>query len=159
MSTPQNPYRAPGAAVADVDRPHGSPVKGVLYGVLVDIVGTSIATFVLMVVYGLYLGATSASQEEMERAALQLDLASPIGIASIVIGYAFSFLGGYVCARVARRAEIKWTAVVAAITAAFGLFMGLQAFSLALNLFFAVVAVAVVMAGGYTGARRNAKRF
>jgi hypothetical protein len=159
MNTPQNPYRSPSAAVADMDRPRGSPVKGVIYGVLVDIIGTTVATVIIMMLYGVYLGATGGAREEIERAASQFDLTSPIGIFVTFVGYVFSFVGGYVCARVARRSELKWAAVVAAISAAFGLVMGMQMLSLSMNALFAALAVATVMAGGYAGARRNAKPF
>ena len=52
-----NPYRAPGAVVADQDRPVGSPVKAVIFGVLVDILGTTAASFIVMVVYGIFLAS------------------------------------------------------------------------------------------------------
>ena len=156
MSAPQNPYRAPGAAVADLDRPPGSPVKGVIYGVLVDLVGTMVATFALMLVYGVYLASTGAAPEDIATAAGEFDYTSPIGIAATAVGCGFSFLGGYVCARVARRSELNWAAVVAAISAAFGFSMGMGSVSAELNVLFTSVAIGCVMAGGYVGARRNA---
>ena len=59
------------------------------------------------------------------------------------------------CARVAGQAEMKWAAVVAAISLAFGVIIGLQAYSLAMDLLLAAPATAFVLIGGYVGARRN----
>lgn len=150
-----NPYRAPAAVVADQDRPVGSPVKAVIFGVLVDILGTTAMSFVVMVVYGIFLASRGAGQQEIEQAASQLDPLSGMGLFISALGCVFSFLGGYVCARVAGQAEMKWAAVVAAISLAFGVIVGLQAYSLAMNLLLAAPATAFVLIGGYAGARRN----
>ena len=150
-----NPYRAPGAVVADQDRPLGSPVKAVIFGVLVDILGTTAMSFLVMVVYGVFLASRGADPQEIERAATQLDPLAGIGLFISALGCVFSFLGGYVCARVAGHAEMKWAGVVAAISLAFGVIIGLQAYSLAMNLLLAAPATAFVLIGGYAGARRN----
>lgn len=150
-----NPYRAPAAVVADQDRPVGSPVKAVIFGVLVDILGTTAISFVVMVVYGIFLASRGAGQQDIEQAASQLDPLSGIGLFISALGCVFSFLGGYVCARVAGQAEMKWATVVAAISLAFGVIVGLQAYSLAMNLLLAAPATAFVLIGGYAGARRN----
>lgn len=150
-----NPYRAPGAVVADQDRPLGSPVKAVIFGVLVDILGTTAMSFLVMVVYGVFLASRGADPQEIERAATQLDPLAGIGLFISALGCVFSFLGGYVCARVAGHAETKWAGVVAAISLAFGVIIGLQAYSLAMNLLLAAPATAFVLIGGYAGARRN----
>lgn len=150
-----NPYRAPGAVVADQDRPVGSPVKAVIFGVLVDILGTTAASFIVMVVYGIFLASRGTDPQEIERVATQLDPLSGLGLFMSAVGCLFSFLGGYVCARVAGQAELKWAAVVAAISLAFGVIVGLQAYSLGMNLLLAAPATAFVLIGGYVGARRN----
>lgn len=150
-----NPYRAPGAVVADQDRPLGSPVKAVIFGVLVDILGTTAMSFLVMVVYGVFLASRGADPQEIERAATLLDPLAGVGLFISALGCVFSFLGGYVCARVAGHAEMKWAGVVAAISLAFGVIIGLQAYSLAMNLLLAAPATAFVLIGGYAGARRN----
>lgn len=152
-----NPYRAPAAVVADQDRPVGSPVKAVIFGVLVDLLGSTVATLALMLVYGVFLASSGADPQEIERTATQLDPLSGIGLVAGALGCVFSFLGGYVCARVAGRAELKWAGVVAAISLAFGMVIGLQAYSLLMNLLLAAPATAFVLIGGYAGARRNAR--
>jgi hypothetical protein len=153
-----NPYQAPGAPVADLDRPRGSPVKAVIYGVLVDVLGTTGATMILMFVYGIMLATRGASPEEIQGAATAIDPASALGVTATAIGCAFSFLGGYVCARVARHAELKWAAVTGAISAALGWLMTATMAPDALNIFLLALGFAIVVLGGYVGARRNAVR-
>jgi uncharacterized membrane protein YfcA len=150
-----NPYRAPGAVVADQDRPVGSPVKAVIFGVLTDILGTTVMSVLVVMIYGFYLASSGSDRQEIENAAALLDPLSGIGLLTSALGCVFSFLGGYVCARVAGQAEMKWAAVVAAISLAFGLIIGLQAYSFAMNLLLAAPATAFVLIGGYAGARRN----
>jgi hypothetical protein len=151
-----NPYRAPGAPVADQDRPLGSPIKAVIYGVLVDIVGTTLATIALMFVYGVVLATGGASPEAIQQASGALDSTSPLGVTATAIGCAFSFLGGYVCARVVRRSELKWAAVTGAISLLFGVLMSLQALD-SFNAFMLALGFAIVVLGGYVGAWRNAR--
>jgi hypothetical protein len=150
-----NPYRAPGAVVADQDRPVGSPVKAVIFGVLTDILGTTVISVLVVMVYGFYLASSGSDRQEIENAAALLDPLSGIGLLTSALGCVFSFLGGYVCARVVGQAELKWAAWVAGISVLFGLLVGLQAYSLATNLLLAAPTIVFVLLGGYAGARRN----
>lgn len=152
-----NPYNAPTAVVADRDRPAGSPLKGVIYGLLVDLGGTLAAASALMIGYGIYLATGGASPEEIERAAKELDPFSSIGLAAGAIGLGFSVLGGYVCARVAGSPELKWAAVVGAISAISGFVLSTEAYSLGTNIVLSALGFAMVMLGGHLGARRNAR--
>jgi hypothetical protein len=151
-----NPYRPPGAVVADRDRPADSPIKGIIYGALVDVLGTTAASMILGVGYGIFLTANGASMEDLERLSAQIDPTSAIGLVGGAIGCGFSVLGGYVCARVAGRPELRWAAVVGAISAGFGLLMASQS-PADLNLLLNGIGFAMVMLGGYLGARRNAR--
>jgi hypothetical protein len=148
-----NPYRAPEAVVRDQDRPFGAPWKAVTFGVLTDLVGTAAAGVMLVLVYGIVLAASGASVEELSR----IDPASPVAIIGNVIGAGFSFLGGYVCARVAGRDELKWASVVALVSAAFSLLAGSDTYSAELKVLLGIVSIGAVMAGGYVGARQNRK--
>jgi hypothetical protein len=152
-----NPYRAPGAVVADQDRPRGSPAKAVTFGVLVDIVGSTVAGAILTFVYSMMLAVRGAAAEEIEQAATTIDPGSTVSIIGYAIGTGFSFLGGYVCARVAGRDELKWASVVAMISIGLGFLIGLWAYPLELNVALAILGIGAVMAGGYAGARRNAR--
>src|SRR5262245_48642153 len=118
--TEPNPYSAPAAKVADRERAGGSPLKGVIYGALVDILGTTGASVALGLAYGIYLAASGMSIEDIQRAGAEADSTSGIGLVGTFIGLGFSVLGGYVCARVAGPPELKWAAIVGAISAITG---------------------------------------
>ena len=152
-----NPYRAPEAVVKDQDRLHGSPLKAVSLGVLADIVGTAAASVLLSFIYGIVLATGGASVEEITEAAAHVDPGSAISIFGFVIGAGFSFLGGYVCARVAGRDELKWASVVAVISIGIGFLVGAQVYTAELNVLLAILGIGAVMAGGYAGARQNLK--
>jgi len=152
-----NPYRAPAAAVADLDRPGGSPLKGVIYGVLVDIVGTTAATMAIMFAWGIVLALNGASAEDIQAMAQKIEPTSLVGLLASAVGCAFSFLGGYVCARVAGRAELKWATVMAVISTVFGLLMTTHVPRDAFNTVMLVASFVIVVLGGYVGARRNAR--
>jgi hypothetical protein len=152
-----NPYRPPEAVVRDQDRPRGSPLKAVTLGVLADIVGTAAASVLLSFIYGIVLAAGGASAEEITEAAAHVDPGSALSIFGFVIGAGFSFLGGYVCARVAGRDELKWASVVAVISIGIGFLAGAQVYTAELNVLLAILGIGAVMAVGYAGARQNLK--
>lgn len=152
-----NPYRPPEAVVKDQDRPRGSPLKAVTFGVLTDIVGTAAASVILSFVYGIVLAVGGASGEEIMQAAAEIDPASAISIVGFVIGTGFSFLGGYVCARVAGRDELQWASVVAVISIGLGFLIGMRMYAAELNVLLAILGIGAVMAGGFAGARHNLK--
>jgi len=152
-----NPYRPPEAVVTDQARPHGSPLKAVSLGVLADIVGTAAASVLLSFIYGIVLAAGGASAEEITEAAAHVDPGSALSIFGFVIGAGFSFLGGYICARIAGRDELKWASVVAVISIGIGFLVGAQVYTAELNVLLAILGIGAVMAGGYAGARQNLK--
>jgi hypothetical protein len=152
-----NPYRPPEAVVKDQDRPRGSPLKAVSLGVLADIVGTAAASVLLSFIYGIVLATGGASVEEITEAAAHVDPGSAISIFGFVIGAGFSFLGGYICARVAGRDELRWASVVAVISIGIGFLVGAQVYTAELNVLLAILGIGAVMAGGYAGARQNLK--
>ena len=152
-----NPYRPPEAVVKDEARPHGSPLKAVTLGVLADIVGTAAASVLLSFIYGIVLAAGGASAEEITEAAAHVDPGSALSIFGFVIGAGFSFLGGYICARIAGRDELKWASVVAVISIGIGFLVGAQVYTAELNVLLAILGIGAVMAGGYAGARQNLK--
>jgi len=156
MSAP-DPYRPPQAALADQDRPRGSPVKGMIFGLLVDIGGSTIAAFLLFFTWAIWLGASGLDAEAITQAIAENDPMSGISLISYTVGAAFSWLGGYVCARVARETELKCAAVVATISGAVALAMGTE-LPLPLNLLLTALTVATVILGGWMGAQRNARQ-
>lgn len=155
MSEP-NPYRPPDAPIADQDRPRGRPVKGMVYGVLVDIGGSLVAAFVLSVAWAMWLSATGLDSKEIAQEMTEAEATSPISVAGYLVGTACSWAGGYVCARVARETEMRCAAVVATISTLIALLTG-TGLSLPLYIVSALITAGAVMLGGWMGAQRNAR--
>jgi hypothetical protein len=135
--------------------PRGSPVKGMTFGILVDLVGSTVAGFLLMFAWGVWLAASGANAEQIEQAVQNVDPMSGIALLGYVVGAGFSCLGGYVAARVARETELRCAAVVALVSCSVGVALAWE-FPFWLNLLLVVLTAASVMLGGWMGAQRNA---
>jgi hypothetical protein len=149
-----NPYAAPDAKLADPAATPGSPLKAVTIGLLVDIGGSIVATLLLAVVYGIILGASGATQEEIE-AATSVSTDSWFFYIGTLIGCAFSALGGYVCARIARQSEHRLGAILAGLSVLIGLLFTFDQYSLLMNAGLAIAGAAAVMLGIRWGYTRN----
>ena len=150
-----NPYRAPTAAVRDAPPPPRSPIVAVLVGLVVDIGGSMLASIVIGIVYAVVLATRGMPPAEVGRTLTALDPSSGYFIFSSMTGFGFSLLGGYVCARIARRDERRLSVILAALIEVIGLVLGAATLGIALNVLMLVVTFAVVIAGGELGRRRN----
>jgi hypothetical protein len=148
-----NPYAPPQAALKDAPPAAGSAIKAVTLGLLADIGGTFAAVMVFMVIYGIALGASGGSLEELEAGAGSTD--SWLFYATSAIGLAFSVLGGYVCARIARRSEMKLGAVLAAISAVSGFILAGDSYQLGTLLSLSIASIGAVLIGARLGLARN----
>jgi len=100
-----NPYTPPTAPVRDRDPERtGATWKAVLFGVTTDLVGTTIAGMVLLVLFSTMLVAQGRAPEEISRLLLQ---SNQYLFVSLAVGLSFTALGGYVAARVANRLEYR----------------------------------------------------
>jgi len=152
----QNPYAAPDARLADTIAAPGSPIKAVLIGLGVDIGGSVVATLILAIAYGMFLAASGASQEEIaaaSRGGTTTD--SWLFYASSLVGCAFSVLGGYVCARIARRSEYTLGAILAAISAAFGLWSSMDQYQVGILASLTLASIGAVIWGVRLGHAAN----
>ena len=115
-----NPYAPPEAPVRDASAKAGSALKAVGFGLGVDIGGTVLSGLMFGVVYAMVLGASGSSAEEIAATVNNVDTDSWLFYAGTALGLGFSVLGGYVCARVARRSEYRLGAILAVLSALFG---------------------------------------
>jgi hypothetical protein len=152
-----SPYRPPEAKVADPEPRRGAPVKGMVYGVLVDVGGSVLASFLLFFVWAVWLAASGLDAEQITKEVQEPDPLSGISLLAYTIGGALSWLGGYVCARVARETELRCAAVVATVSGLVALVMG-GAMPSALHIFLTLLTVAAVMLGGWMGMQQNARQ-
>jgi len=134
--------------------------KAVAIGALIDIGGSLGAGQILIIVYGVWLAVEGMNVAELEEAMRQIDPGSGIGLAQSVVGTLFSWLGGFVCARLAPAPELKWVAVTAAISMASGFAMAFLPgvdYPMLLVALLSLLGAAAMMLGGWMGAKRNAE--
>jgi hypothetical protein len=154
----ENPYSSPGFDVSGPKLKRGSPVKAVLLGVLVDIGGSVVAGVVLVIAAGLILGFQGMPAERIEEELTNTSPDSWLSIAGYIVGCLCSFLGGYVCALVAKRSEYKLAGIVAFISAWVSYLFGMQYYSVYMNALSSVLAVLCVMLGAARGVVRNERK-
>ena len=124
-------------------------------GLAVDIGGSMLASIVIGIVYAVVLASRGMAPEEVGKILTALDPSSGYFILSSAIGFGFSLLGGYVCARIARRDERRLSVILAALIEVIGLVLGAVSLGIGLNLLMLVLTFAAVTAGGELGRRRN----
>lgn len=154
MSQP-NPYAPPHAAVKDLPPGAGSAFKAVGLGLVADIGGTFAVTVVFLLVYGVVLGVSGGNVEEVLAAVDFTSTDSWQFYASTVLGLGCSVLGGYVCARVARRDEMKLGAITALLSAALGMFLGAGTHELGTFLSMTLAGIGAVLVGARLGYWKN----
>ena len=142
-----NPFTPPGAPLKDEQTPPGSPVKAVLAGLAIDIGGSLVLGIVLTVSYAVALSSEGMSQQEVANAMADI----PTDSWPYIVG----ILGGYWCARIARRSEYRLAFIMAAISAGFGLVTSWDTYDPVQNLLLALTTVACVLLGTKYGRAAN----
>lgn len=87
-------------------------IKAIVFGTAVDVGGSFVVALVSVVAAGAILVAQGVPQDQLE-ARLQED--TGFVISSLVIGLAFSALGGFIAARVAKYRELAHGAATAVV--------------------------------------------
>jgi hypothetical protein len=152
----ENPYKPTAAPLRDPPPPPRSPAVAILAGLGVDLGGSILSSFVLGIAYAIMLAVGGVGPQQIQTRLTASGPGSGFFIVETIVGYAFSLLGGYVCARLARRSDLRVTWIMAAVSGAVALVMsGVTRFDASLTIPLTVVQVACVMAGGELGRRRN----
>jgi len=150
-----NPYAPPEATVHDLPPRPGSAFKAIALGLAVDVGGSLIATVILAVIYGAALGAAGVRREDIAATMQASATDSWFFYAGVLFGLGFSMLGGYVCARIARRSELKLGAILAALSALLGLALAGDDHQLGTLLSLTLAGIGAVIAGARLGLARN----
>ncbi len=152
-----NPYTPPSARVADVavDK-RGSAIKAVAFGLLVVIGGSLAFGLLLVFAYGVSQASSGATSAEIAASFENLSFDSWVLIVDDIVDTLFSALGGYVCARVAKRSEFRLGAILAVLSISFDVWVSGDGYSVLWNIAMAVVTFLAVMFGVRMGAARNA---
>ena len=151
-----NPYAPPEATVHDQPSRPGSAFKAIALGLATDIGGTLVATAILALIYGIALAAAGVKREDIAAAMQASATDSWFFYVTAIIGLGFSVLGGYVCARIARRSELKLGAILAALSALLGFFLsGDDPQQLGTFLSLTLLGIGAVVAGARLGQAMN----
>lgn len=153
---PHNPYSPPEARLADQPQPPGSPWKAIGLGLLIDIGGTMVLGTIFAVLAGVVMASQGGSIEDVQAAFSGPVFDSWVSALAMLIGLGCSVAGGYACARIVRRQELKFGAIQAVLANVLGLLLasGPDAADDRPFLLLAVTFVAV-MAGAVWGQIRN----
>lgn len=122
-----NPFKPPETDSTKNPRPPagpGSPVRAVLTGAAVDICGSVLSGIAITVIYALQLHDQGLSPTELRDAVANMPHDSALYMTGLMLGLAMSLLGGYVCARIARRDEYRPGVAMAILSGVVGLALG-----------------------------------
>ena len=157
-----NLYAPPSAEVRDPPPQAWSSSKAVFIGLLVDIGGSTIASLLLSVVYGIVLGASGMTTEGVMEEIGQIRPWTPIYLLYSAVGCAMSVVGGFVCTRRAQRSDLRLGLIMACLSVLFGLLLSSRHSSWTIHAILAAATFASVLVGarlgfvsrGQTGERR-----
>jgi len=142
-----DPYKTPLSDVTLTEYFPQRPVRGIITGLLVDIGGTIITSLIIVFTYGIILGITGRSVEEIERLTTNYDPLSPIGIVASVFGLIMSYIAGYVCAKVSRARNLRYPTILATIIFILGTLVSWGGIDIFLLLVMGLVGFAVTLLG------------
>ena len=153
-----NPFKPPDVDPGKTPRPPatpGSPLKAVLFGLAADIGGTLLCSIVIHVLHAIQLQGQGVSAADMPDAMANMPHDSMLYVLEILLGLSMSLLGGFVCARVARRDEYRVGIVMATLSVLIGLMMSSQVDVDELTLLTTVTSIACSLLGVKFGAEVN----
>ena len=150
-----NPYAPPEATLQDPPPKAGSALKAIALGLAVDIGGTVLAGAILALLYSMVLAASGSGADEIAATMSMMATDSWLFYAATIVGLGFSVLGGYVCARVARRAELKLGGILAAVSAVLGIVLSSEHYQLGTLLSLTLAGIGAVLLGARLGYAKN----
>lgn len=155
----ENPYSTPQADVRQpVEIRKGSLVKGIAIGLVADLGGTTVISFVLGIVYGIVLAASGMPPEQIqEYYAANYSPFAGIGLCITVAGMGCSVLGGHLCARIVRERELYAAGWMAALTVSYTLLLAKDELGAAVFAAMLALTIAAIFAGAALGRYRNAR--
>ena len=142
-----NPYEPPRANVDRSNDERGSLPKAIAIGVLIDIGGSLLVSFVAAILYGIALGISGHSEEEITRTFETLGTWSAFGILTSLMGMGISAFAGYQCARIANRDGYLGPGILAMISCALGVLLSGDAYSQVEMLILIALNVIAVLGG------------
>jgi hypothetical protein len=155
VSSP-NPYSPANSPV--IGSPEtGSPIKAIIFGLVVGIGGSTLFGIICGTAFGASLAASGMSPMQIVAATYRIQPGSWLFIALTGGNCLFSVLGGYVCARLSKHSEYRFGLILASLTMLFDSLMSTRQYSIVLSLALGVAAFASVLAGVKLGRAKGEK--
>lgn len=151
-----NPYAPPMADVAERVIKVGTPWKGILYGALIDVGGSILVAIAVGIGFTFFLAANGVPSSQI--AAVEQHPGLFLRVLEYAIGYSFSVLGGYVCARFIKEHELRWALVMAVITSIISLLLSSRHAGAEKYLLETLGEFACVVGGAWLGMRINRRQ-
>ena len=142
-------YNTPESNVSPVSEQKGSPVKAVIVGYIIDIIGTMVLGGIFGIFYGVYLASTGMDIEQIDKASQEFEIISPLGLVSLAIGLSCSILGGYMCAKIVNYKELQFAAILAVLVVVTGFLLSGDIYSVAQHIGLTAVTVCAIFFGAY----------
>jgi hypothetical protein len=127
----------------------------VALGVVTDVGGTVVFDTLIAVVYATVLAKQGVGASQIAALIQDQSLDTSFGLLATVGGLGFSYLGGLVCARIARRSELRYAAITAVLNTLAGLALSGGQMGLPKLIGTTVLSIAVVLLGAVHGRARN----
>lgn len=151
-----DPYASPATTERRIAQP-GSPQKALIYAIAVDLGGTTLTSLLVLTGQAMHLIANHPP-EQLESLLTDFHSKGPTKWMMTALGFAWSAVGGYVCASVVRQDELRWALVLAGIICGLGLLAGAASFSLLENAAMLVVSTVMILLGAGLRIPANRRR-
>jgi len=132
-------------------------LKGITIGGIVDVLGSAAMSIPVAIVAAWRIALPSLPAGEQARALGDALESPPYYFATLLLGSLFSVIGGYVCARIARRGEVlngALSALPCIFLGVWGSISGMIRLPLWQHLLFILLTLALGALGGYLQLRR-----
>ena len=102
-----NPYETPHSDVEAPVMKKGSTVKAVIIATVVDLGGTFVLSMILGVIYAIYSISQGIPPEELAASMEDIENIPVLYNSNMVIGLLVTVFAGYLCARIAKKANYR----------------------------------------------------
>jgi len=130
-------------------------IKAISYGLLIDIGGSLVFSFLLGIIYGIVLIKQGMPADQITEKMKVMDHWSFLGVFGTIVGVAISFFAGYICASKSITNINRDAVILGAISATFGVAIGFNSYSLIEISVLSAVTVGAVIFGAMLWKKNN----
>jgi len=152
----QDIYQPPTSNPEQPRPPQGSLWKGLLFGVVIDVIGTLVLGTIYAIVRVVYYSSTGLSEQQIIEKLKTVDHFSAESLFLTFLGLSLSFAGGYTCTKYAGDKAKLGAILLATISVSFGFYFGGSYYSPEENFIFSVLTILAIYFG-YNRAMHAAK--